>query len=215
MLVGCQCGSVGHLAALSEGWVESWSPQALPLATWAWRRSWPTVLSPCSLKAPKGQEPRSSTQLWAGRHARVSQQPWGAQGQRILWVLGIHTRLAADLIVAVAARVQPGGEAALIPGHLDWVFLEPPDQALHQTKLDQPPGDEEERDWDHNAEVPNAPAPHIPFCSTSSTTASRFLPYGRRVEYFLLTVSATLPPRPSGTNQEGSDLSSTLWSCRV
>lgn len=110
-------------------------------------------------------------------------------------VPGIRTSLAADLVVAVAARVQPGGVAALIPGHLDWVFLQPPDQALHQTKLDQPPGDEEQRDGTTNPKVPNAPAPHNPFCSTCPTTPSRFLPHRHRAEYFLLTVSAT----PSAT----------------
>lgn len=96
------------------------------------------------------------------------------------WVPWIRTGLAADLVVAVAARVQPGRVAPLVPGHLDRVFLEPPDQALHQTKLDEPPGDEQGRDWDHNAEVPNAPAPRTPFCSPRLITASRFLPYRHR-----------------------------------
>lgn len=50
------------------------------------------------------------------------------------------TRLAADLVVAVAARVEPRRVAALVPGHLDGVFLEPPDEPLHQTELDEPPG---------------------------------------------------------------------------
>lgn len=75
----------------------------------------------------------------------------------------ILTGLAADLVIAVAARVQPGWVAPFVPGDLDGVFLEPPDKALHQTKLNKPPGDEEGREWDHNAEVSNTPAPPTPF----------------------------------------------------
>lgn len=107
--------------------------------------------------------------------------PWAHTEQRILWLLRIRTGLAADLIVAVAARVQPGWVAPLVPGHLDRVLLEPPDKALHQTKLDKPPGDEEEETGAtvlrcEMAQLPTFPSvPHTPQ-----------LPV-----YFLLTLSAT------------------------
>lgn len=69
------------------------------------------------------------------------------------------TSLAADLIVAVAACVEPSRVASLIPSNLDRILLEPPDKALHQTKLDKPPGHRKGRDCDHNAEMSNTPAP--------------------------------------------------------
>lgn len=132
----------------------------------------------------------------------------------------ILTGLAADLVIAVAARVQPGWVAPFVPGDLDGVFLEPPDKALHQTKLNKPPGDEEGREWDHNAEVSNTPAPLlVPPCHS---TASRFPTYGRRgwvlpPRFPTLALPPPVSPPPSGTEEEGagSNLSSTLWSCRV
>lgn len=116
----------------------------------------------------------------------------------------------------MAACVQPGWVAPLIPGDLDRVFLEPPDKALHQAKLDEPPGDEEGRDGDHDAEVSNTPAPPIPFWLHHTTPLPQFphlqglgipssLPYTR-------PRPPPVSPLPLGTEQEGagSDLSSTL-----
>lgn len=111
--------------------------------------------------------------------------------QGMLWILRICTCLAADLIVAVAARVQPGWVAPLVPGNLDGVFLEPPDKALHQTKLDKPPGDEREETGTtmlrcQMAQLPAfSSAPHAPPLPHGS------YPTDTGVGYFLLTLSAT------------------------
>lgn len=142
-----------------------------------------------------------------GRQADILMSPTnpGAHTeQRILWLLRIRTSLAADLIVAVAARVQPGWVAPLIPGHLDWVLLEPPDKALHQTKLDKPPRDEEEETGATMLRCQMAPHSllfHTPHHCLSTSCS--------------LSLPPPVSPLPSGTDQEGSDLSSTLWSCRV
>jgi hypothetical protein len=62
---------------------------------------------------------------------------WGggvskARSAALAWPLSPHltqpalpasTCLAADLIIAVTARVKPGRVAPLLPRHSDWIFL--------------------------------------------------------------------------------------------
>lgn len=148
-----------------------------------WRRAWPTLPSPCSLRAPKG------ARIWdqctaTGRQADIlvsPTNPGAHMEQRIPWLQWIRTGLAADLIVAVAACVQPGWVAPLVPGHLDWVLLEPPDKALHQTKLDKPPGDEKEETGATMLRCQMVQLSTFPSVPHTPPLA----------EYFLLTLSAT------------------------
>lgn len=123
--------------------------------------------------------------------------------QGMLWILRICTCLAADLIVAVAARVQPGWVAPLVPGNLDRVFLEPPDKALHQTKLDKPPGDEREETGTtmlrcQMAQLPAFPsaphAPPLPHVSYPTDT-------GVLGTSCSLSLPPPVSPLPSGTDQ--------------
>lgn len=154
--MGCQCGVSGvpvwgQWGAQQQCQRVGWCPRAMPLAAWAWQPDLEKSLAhtPISPQSDGSQRGNNPGPVHSCGHADILVSPTnpGAHTeQRILWVLRIHTSLAADLIVAVAACVQPGWVAPLVPGHLHWVFLEPPDKALHQTKLDQPPGDEEGRD---------------------------------------------------------------------
>lgn len=163
-------------------------------------------------------DPETSAQPWARRQPPAFHRPQELHGRA--WIL---TSLAADLIVAVASCVQPSWVAPLIPGDLDRVFLEPSDKALHQAKLDEPPGYEEGRDWDHDTEALKHPSSlHSLLVPPCHTTASVSPLTDAGVGYSLLAPPHLPPPSlvsllPLGTEQEGagSDLSSTLWSCRV
>lgn len=215
--MGCQWG--GWQRCQGAGWV----PQLLPPAAWAWQPSseLSPAWSPISLRFEGSQrgegDPKTSRWPWAPRQPPAFHQPRELHGGA--WIL---TGLAADLIVAVAACVQPGWVAPLVPGHLDRVLLESPDKALHQAKLDEPPGDEEGREWDRDAETSNTPAPPVPFWFHHSASLPQFphlqiqrlgipssLPH---TDPATPGVTATLRDRAGGA---GSDLSSTLCSCRV
>lgn len=76
---------------------------------------------------------------------------------------GSLTRLAADLIVAVAPCVETGRKATLVLCHLHRVLLQPPDEPFHQPELDESPGGE------HDTEPSGSPC--------SSASAFRICPH--------------------------------------
>lgn len=51
----------------------------------------------------------------------------------------IGTCFAADLIIAVAASIEAWRSTSFIANHFDWVLLQPTNQTLHQSELDQLP----------------------------------------------------------------------------